>query len=342
MKLITHSKPWIDEADLDAVRQALSSGMISRGRKAQDFEDAVAEYSGASGCVAVGSATAALILILKALDIGPGDEVILPTYVCVSVANAVKAVGAKPVLCDIGGHWNMTPQTVEPHVSKNTKAIIVVHIFGITADTASFKRFNVPIIEDCAQAFGARTSGKIAGTAGKAAIFSFNAIKCLTTGEGGIAASMDVALVDRMRELRSCNAVASPMTDIQGALGLSQLSRYDEMLTRRRSIADKYFGILPHHLVDKVSAVKKASIFFRFPITIPDDFETLRRSFEASGIAVRKGVDALIHRQFGLSDAGFPNAVKLFNTTLSLPIYPALEAKELDIILHEAARLWKK
>ena len=153
--------------------------------------------------------------------------------------------------------------------------------------------------------------------------------------------SGDLTLVSRMRELRSSNAVASPMTDMQAALGLSQLARYGEMLKARKSIAEKYFKLLPQSMTGRLSDVSRDSIFFRFPIIVSDNFDTMRQYFESKGIAVRKGVDALIHRQYGMSDEGFPNATGLFNTTLSLPIYPALKAAELDRILYEAGQLWQ-
>jgi len=334
--IVTHSKPWISDADIDAVEEVLSSAMITAGIKVRGLEEAVAKYHGTAGCVASGSGTAAIMLALKALKIGPGDEVILPTYVCVSVANAVKAVGAAPILCDVGRHWNMTPEDVSPRISKRTKALIVVHIFGIAADTKAFLRFGIPVIEDCCQAFGAMSGKRMAGTIGAFGVFSFNAIKCLATGEGGMATSNDPALVDRMREVRSSNEVASPMSDIQAVLGLSQLARYHEMLERRQSIARLYFDRLPARLTARLSEVKKDSIFFRFPLVVSEEFELLRNSCEESGFAVRRGVDALIHRQFGLGDEAFPNAVNLFDATLSLPIYPALRESELESVLEGA------
>lgn len=337
--LITHSKPWLNDTDIDAVDSALAGGMIAGGVKVREFEKAVSEYHGTTGSVAVGSGTAAIVLALKALDIGKGDEVILPTYVCISVLHAVKAVGAVPVLCDVGRHWNMTPEEVKPHISKNTKALIVVHIFGIAADTAKFLRFGLPVIEDCCQAFGAVTGGKKAGTVGACGVFSFNAIKCITTGEGGMTTSTDPVLVERMRALKASNSIASPMSDLQAVLGLSQLARYDEMLNRRRAIAQKYFSRLPSRLTARLSEVKEGSIFFRFPLTVSGDFEALRKDCEEKGFAVRKGVDALIHRKFGSADKDFPNASGLFETTLSLPIYPALMEEDVDLILEMAGDL---
>jgi UDP-4-amino-4-deoxy-L-arabinose-oxoglutarate aminotransferase len=342
MNLITHSKPWISDSDIESVEKVMLSGMIAKGEHVRAFESAVSRYLGTPESVAVGSGTAALVLAMRAMGIGKGDEVILPTYVCISVANAVKAVGAVPVLCDVGICWNMTPEEVEKRITGKTKAIILVHIFGIASDPEPFLGFNIPVIEDCCQAFGASANGRKTGTAGKVGIFSFNAIKCLTTGEGGMATSSDSALISRMKELRSSNAVPSPMTDIQAVLGLSQLSRYDEILSRRAAIAEKYFSGLPKNLTERISGVRRDSMFFRFPLIASEDFEEARRHFESRGIAVRKGVDSLIHRQFGLSDAQFRNATELFNNTISLPIYPALSQEEAGAVLGEAVSYWRR
>lgn len=337
--LITHSKPWINDDDICAVNEVLSSGMMAGGIKVREFEEAVSKYYDTAGSVAAGSGTAAIVLALKALNIGKGDEVILPTYVCISVANAVKAVGAVPVLCDVGRHWNMTPEEVKPHISGRTRALIVVHIFGIAADTGGFLELGLPVIEDCCQAFGVMTKKRYAGTVGAFGIFSFNAIKCMTTGEGGMVTSADPDLVERARGLKASGDVVSPMSDIQAALGLSQLARYDEMLKRRRTIAQKYFNRLPSRLTSRLRETGQDNIFFRFPLTISGNFETIRESCEEKGFAVRKGVDALIHRKFGLADEAFPNASELFKTTLSLPIYPALGERDIDLILEESKDL---
>lgn len=165
-----------------------------------------------------------MILALKALGVGQTDEVILPTYVCRSVIEAIFTVGARPVLCDIGNEWTITAETVATKVTPRTAAIIVVHIFGIRTDTASLERFDVPIIEDACQAFTAKAIETGRDTGGSVAVLSFHAIKCLTTGEGEMAVSNDTGLVKRMREFRDGvdsapgNRVASPMTDLQAAL----------------------------------------------------------------------------------------------------------------------------
>jgi perosamine synthetase len=331
--MIPHSKPYINWKDIQSVQKIMKTGLIARGDKVSEFEKAVSAYLKLRRGFATGSGTAALILALKALKVGNGDEVILPTYVCHSVFDAIRMVGAKPVLCDVGKHWNMTIGTVAQVFSKRTKAIVVVHIFGIAEDARPFKRFNVPIIEDCCQTFGGSVNGRLVGTIGDICILSFHAIKCLTTGEGGMALSNNDEINNRMQTIVATNRIASPMTNIQASLGLSQIARYSTMLNKRRLLATKYIQYLPHEIVANIAKVAHRSMFYRFPILIRGDFDKIREYCEKKGFAVRKGVDSLIHRKQKISDERFPTATKLFNTTLSLPIYPALSSLELNKII---------
>ncbi len=332
--MISHSLPWITDQDYTAVKQVLESGIIAQGAKVREFEKALAQYTGALDAVACGSGTAALLLALLALNVGKGDEVILPTYTCHSVSDAVKVTGASPILCDVGKHWNMTYETVAQKVSPRTKAIIVVHIFGISADTASFLDFGLPIIEDCCQTLGGKHHGG-AGTIGTFGVYSFHATKCLATGEGGAVTSEKTELIEKIRRIKDANIVPSLMTDIQAALGLSQLSRYDEFIRRRLSLANRYIDRLPDHLISTIKSIKDRSIFFRFPLRFSGGmkFEEIQQKFAKQEIVVRHGVDELLHRKCGLPDDEFPEAVMTFNETVSIPIYPRLtQEQQLRII----------
>jgi UDP-4-amino-4-deoxy-L-arabinose-oxoglutarate aminotransferase len=335
--MIAHSKPWITEADQMAVCAVLKNGMIAQGALVERFEQAVAQYLDVPGAVAVSSGTAALSIALQALDIGSGDEVILPTYVCCSVITTMQSLGAIPVLCDTGAHWNLVWEAVEPRLSKCAKAILLPHIFGIAADTSSFMRYGLPVIEDCCQAFGARDNNRMVGSIGQTGFFSFHATKCLTTGEGGMVVSGDPKLVDKMRAIRDAKVVPAPMSDMQASLGLSQLSRYDCMLQRRLKLAQRYLRELQELKLVLPALVSPRSIFFRFPIlTEHMAFEDLQAKFLSHGVAVRRGVDALLHRTIGLSDDGFPQSARLYDRTLSLPLYPALTDEEQGLIIRAA------
>jgi len=329
MKIITHSKPTLTSKDKDSLLKVIQSNMIARGDRVIEFENRVANYLGLKGGVATSSGTAALFLSLKALDIGKGDEVVLPTYVCYTVLASVEKTGAVPVLCDVGDDWVINYNTVKPHLSSKTKAIIAPHIGGITINFKQLTELGVPVIEDLAQAFGAKINNRKVGTFGKVAVCSFKAIKCLTTGEGGMILSNDNSILKKIRSVQ----IFSPISDLQAALGISQLEQYDSFLHRRQEIADIYFKTF-----DKFSsicmplALRKRSMFFRFPLRVPLPFEMLKVEFEKKGVAIRQFIDFLLHRILKQPSENFPNAEKHFNETISIPIYPSLSDDQVEYI----------
>lgn len=340
--MINHSKPWIDKNDCLAAMSVMKSGMISGGNKVAKFEEALIKYLGLSGAIVVNSGTEAIVLALKVLEIKPKDEVILSAYVCHNVVDAIVRLGAKPVFCDIGLDWNVTVETVLPKVSSKTKAIIAVHIFGIPVDIDSLRRFKVPIIENFAQAFGLNIKGKMAGSLSDIGVCSFHATKCLTTGEGGVLVSNSNKLLKTAHDLCIKKEVSSSMADVQAAIGISQLKRYKKMLQIRRNIATKYLKELPWYLTDRMRKLKENSIFFRFLVNNNEPFEKVCLAFEKHGVMVRRGVDELLHRRFNIPDKQFPGAVNLFNTTLSLPIYPALTENEQIRVIKACKEIFKK
>ncbi len=337
--MISHSKPSIINEDIRCITETLATGMIAQGHQVNCFEINIANSIESAGGVATGSGTAALLLSLKVLGIGAGDEVILPTYVCHSVADAVIQCGAIPVFCDIGEDWLMSPETVVPLITAKTRAIILVHIFGIVLDVKAFHKLGIPLIEDCCQAYGATVNGKSLGQFSDIAFFSFNATKCLTTGEGGMITSRNLEIIERARLLQESYVVPSPMTDIQATLGISQLKRYPEMLKRRHQLAELYLKELPKIFTTRISACSDRSIFFRFLLNLGgrDPISNVISAFETEGIAVRRGVDELLHQRYKKPDALFPVANRLFAETLSIPIYPALTDSEQDRVI-EACR----
>ena len=327
---IPHSMPWITGADVDAVRDNLLTGMIAKGKLVSDFEKRFAQYNECAGAISFPSGTSALGFALEALGASDGKEVILPTYVCTSVLQAVRSSGAKPVLCDIGEEtWNMTYESVSPHVTKHTAAIVAVHIFGIPADVRRLREFGVPVIEDCAQALGSDCSGSPAGSTGDIGFYSFHATKCLTTGEGGMLVTSDRALFDALGKKREgLQKAVQALSDLQAALGISQLARYDAFIERRKDLAAFYFNELPPEWTEKLSRVKGGNIFFRFPLEGNFDFDKVRADAGEYGVSVRRGVDLLLHRTAGLDNSVFPNAERAFERTLSIPIYPSLTQAE--------------
>lgn len=335
-EIISHSKPTLSDQDYRAVQAALQSGMIAEGALVAEFEENVSRFLQAAGGVATPNGTLALILGLKALNISPGDEVIMPTYVCRSVWDAVTAVGATPVLCDIGDDWCADTGTITPHITSKTKAIIVVHPFGIVADVKQILSLGIPVVEDCCQAFGAERDGYRAGSTGDLGVVSFHATKCLATGEGGMVLSKHPAIVNRLHRLKTGDIAERyrfSFSNLQAALGISQLRQYQGFLQRRQRIAQRYFDRLTGLPIRLPQTVRDRSIFFRFPLRHQMDFTRLQKAYDASGIQVRRGVDALLHRLFETPADGFPGAETLFKETLSLPIYPSLSDEQVDDII---------
>lgn len=265
-EFLPFSRPTITEGDISAVADVLRSGWITTGPNATEFENEFCEYVGCRGSVALASATAGMHLALKALDIGPGDEVITPSMTWVSTANLIILAGATPVFADIDKDTLMvTPETITACITDKTRLIIPVHFAGAAADVDAIRgiadKAGAVIIEDAAHAIGTRAAGEHIGR-NQTAVFSFHPIKNITTGEGGMLCSPDEDFLNRIKRLkfhglgvdahdrqtqgRSPQAeVQEPgfkynMTDIAAVLGRRQLARVDEFNRRRADIAKQY------------------------------------------------------------------------------------------------------
>lgn len=343
---IPHSRPWLLDSDVAALAAVLRTGMIAQGAETRRFEEALAHWVRTEQPgVAVASGSAAIVLALTALKAGPGTEVIVPSYICQKVLEAICTIGATPVLCDIGPRWMVEPRNVAALVGPRTRAIVIPHLYGIFVDIASFKDLGVPIIEDCAQAIWYQGTRPLIGDV---AIFSFHPTKLITTGEGGMAISNRADLVNAMRALRdgsrngNTGRLFSPMSDIASALGLSQLSRLDEALERRGALAARYRAALESILPESfVNYPWGSSTYFRFPVQVKGGVGLFQPLFAAQGIKVSNGVDVLLHRLTGRPDSEFPVSVKLFDTTVSLPIYPALNDEDHKACVSAAVQIFQ-
>ncbi len=246
--MVRHSRPWVEEVDVAAVTATLRSGNLAGGKQVARFERELAGAVGQAGGVATSSGTAALHLALRALGIGPGDEVLLPSYVCTAVLNAVHHAQATPVLCDVDPETGgLDPADASGRVTRRTRAAIVAHLFGHPADLDGLEDLDLPIIEDCAQALGAEWRGRPVGSFGTISVFSFYATKVISTGEGGMACSSSPVLLERMRAARDYDhrddyevRYNYKMSDLQASLGRSQLRRFPEALEARRRLAERY------------------------------------------------------------------------------------------------------
>lgn len=336
--VIPHSRPWIEVADELAVKSVVHDGMIAHGDCVVEFEQAVASLFGISGGIACTSGTAALILALKTLGVGVGDEVLLPTYVCWNVLAAITAVGASPRLCDVDDNGVLTTQTVQAARTSDSKAIVAVHIFGHPCDIASLNQLGLPVIEDACQSFGLEISGNAAGTLGAFGVFSFHATKCLTTGEGGMLIASSPTFLERARILTKSldfgNAAnLAAMSDLQARLGQSQLARYPDFLSRRRQIFDLYHQCATRLYSARPGYYGTPRFLFRYTLRTQRGFDSIQSDLLDKGLQVRRGVDVLLHRRLGLGDDNFPIAVKLYEQNISIPFYPSLSDYEVGQIL---------
>jgi len=344
---IPHSRPRVTAADARAVARVVRSGRLVQGDEVAAFEAEVGAFLGAPPGVAVSSGTAALHLALIGLGIGPGHEVILPSYVCVAPLHAVEYVGAAPRLADVAPRtFNLDPADVRRRITRRTRAVIVPHLFGQPADLDALLGLGLPLIEDCAQALGATYRGRPVGTFGVVGILSFYATKLLTTGEGGVVLSRDRSLLARLRDRRDYDERRRhalrynyKLTDFQAALGRSQLARFPASLARRQAIANRYrhaLASLPIGLPEPDG--RRTHAYHRFVIAVPGPATTAARALRALGVGARPPVFQPIHRTLGRS--GFPGSEEAWRHALSLPLYPGLTAQEQAHIVRAVRRVF--
>ena len=338
LRFIPHSRPTLGEEEMRAVSEVIKSGQIAEGEVVKRFEKSFADKMGVRDAVAVSSGTAALHLVLSAMGIGSADEVIIPSYVCSALLNAVMYVGATPVLAEIDPlTYNMDPDDVQQRITPRTRAIIVPHLFGLAADLDKIQKLNVPVIEDCAQAVGATHHGRPLGTFGVAAIFSFYATKVMTTGEGGMIIANSPQIIAQVRDLKTYDEKQTyrvrynyKMTDFQAALGEIQLARLDDFIRLRRKIARQY---LKHFasLELKLPAANAEHIYYRFVIGMQADCTAFVCELAKNGVGCARPVFLPLHRQLKMK--GYPVTEKTWETALSIPIYPSLHTKEVEQII---------
>jgi UDP-4-amino-4-deoxy-L-arabinose-oxoglutarate aminotransferase len=310
---------------------------LAKGKAAHDFELALISYLGVLGGVLTNTGSQAQMAILLALGVKKGDEVILPTYVCRSVFDAVIAVEATPILCDISTNWLMSYESIVPCVTEKTKAIILVHIFGFDAWDDKIAELGIPIVEDFCQAFGLISKRKNRRE-GIASFYSFHATKCLTTGEGGFAATRDESVLFELRKLVQKGILKTRFSDLQASLGLSQLKQYSSFMRRREFIANRYLTKIENKYISSdLERNIASSVYFRFPlsmegIVIPN-FVTYMR---LNNISVRKGVDTLLHHEVkNYLNGKLYCSETVFEKTICLPIYPSLTDIEVEKVIEK-------
>ena len=339
--MIPHSRPSIGREEMDAVSAVLRSGQVVQGAQVAAFEEAVAAHVGVQGGIATSSGLAALHLSLLALDVGEGDEVVMPAFVCAALLNAVRYVRAAPVFADIQRQtYAMDCDDVKRRLTKKTKAIIVPHMFGLSADIREIVALGVPVIEDCAQSLGSLYEGQKTGSFGALSVFSFYATKVICTGEGGMVAGNDKDLLLKIEDLRDYDEKEDgrvhyncKMTEMQAAMGIAQLKKLPSFLDRRRAIARRYSDALAKYPVAlPVCPDNRDHSYFRYLIRTRRAGELIEAGLRGP-VAYRRPVFKPLHHYQG--NTALPETDAAFREAVSIPLYPALSDDEVEFILRD-------
>jgi perosamine synthetase len=352
-RVIRLAWPDLGADEVAAVAEVLESGYLTMGPKVAEFERLLGEVCATSEAVAVSSGTAALHLAVRALGIGPGDEVIVPAYTFPSTANAVALAGARPVLVDVDPvTMNVDVDRVYEAVTARTRAVIGVHLFGRPLDWDALQSAvanEVALVEDAAGALGAQWRGMPCGGLGVLGCLSFHPRKVVTTGEGGAVTTSDSDLADVVRALRHHGVVAhgafdiaEPSTnyrlsDLQCAIGIAQLARLDGLLAARRRVAVAYNERLAGTVQVPAADDGDRHGWQAYVVQLDRRDDALAGLREA-GIQAQIGTYAL-HRLGAYRDQGsFPGADAAFERALALPLHTRLGDAELDRVAGTLAR----
>lgn len=367
-EMISMSSPDIDDSDIEAVVEVLRSGRLSLGPKTEAFEEAIALYIGVRHAVAVSSGTAALHLIVKALGLGPGDEVLVPSFTFAASINVLLYENAIPVFCDIEDiTYNVDPSRLEEKITSRTKAILAVDVFGHPAEWDSIcsiaAKHNLRVIDDSCEALGAEYKGRKVGQFGDAAAFAFYPNKQITTGEGGVLVTDDSEIARLARSLRNQGrgemgswleherlGFNYRMDEMSASLGLSQLHRIETFLTKRQHVADLYssrLSAVPRVRTQFVAPHVRMS-WFVYVITFDEDVDrsAVVQTLKEKQIPVRCYFSPIHLQSYIVGRSAcqighLPVTESVARRTLALPFHNQLASEEVDKVVdavHEAVQ----
>jgi len=365
------SQPDTGEEEWLALKESIMSGWLTSGPKVRKFETLFAERHEVKHAVACSSATTALHLALAALEIGPGDEVIVPAFTWIATANVVIYQGAKPVFADIDlNTFNLDPESLVHRITAKTKAIIPVHLFGLCTDMDAIQSCapNISIIEDAACASGASYHDRPAGGLGDIGCFSFHPRKSITTGEGGMITSNNDQLADKMRILRNHGASISEeerhsgphphilpefnilgfnyrMTDLLASVGIVQLGKLDKYIEERQKYAEFYSKKLKDipWLRTPQTPIHNSHGWQSYVTIVDEDRAPMSRNeimdyLQSKGISSRPGTHA-VHMlkyykdRYGIEAEDFPNAYKANNQSMAIPIHNKMTIDDFEYVV---------
>jgi len=365
------AKPHTGEDEWLACRDPILSGWLTQGPKVAAFQDAFAQRHQVRHAFATTSCTTGLRLILAAMDIGPGDEVIVSSFTWVATANIVVHCGATPVFADIDpATYNLDPARVAERVTPRTRAVIPIHLFGLCADVEAIAAAapGVPIVEDAACAVGAGYKGRPAGGLGRAAAFSFHPRKVITTGEGGMVTTDDDALAARIDSLRNHGASVPEeqrhrgpkpyvlpefhlpgfnfrMTDLQGAVGLVQMEKLDRLLAERRRLAARYDEALASvpwlrtpRAGEEYEHSYQSYVCMVDESRAPAPRNALMEALQQKGVSTRPGTHAVhllayYRDRFGCAPEDCPAARDGDRLSMAIPLHNCMDDADLDYVV---------
>ena len=371
MNKIPLSRPDVGQAEIDAVVEVLRTPNLSLGPKLPEFEAKAAACAGTQYGIAVNSGTSALHLIIKAMGIGPGDEVITTPFSFVASSNSIIFEGAKPVFVDIDPiSLNIDVSKIEAAITPNTKAILAVDVFGQPADWDVLRELaeehNLRLIEDSAESIGARYKGRPAGGLAEAGLFAFYPNKQITTGEGGVIVTDNVEIATLCQSYRNQGRGEGStwlqherlgynfrLSDINCAIGIVQLERLEEILGKRARVAHMYSEKLSQFAdiqVPQVSDNVEMS-WFVYVVRLADQYDAEDRGRIQAGLA-NQGIASsnyfsAIHlqpyyqREFGLKSGDFPVTEHVSDRTIALPFYNNLSESDIDRVVDSLGKLLK-
>lgn len=363
MKRIPVYQPDLSGNEKKYVTECLDSTWISsKGEFIDRFESEFAAQVGSAHAIGVCNGTVALHLALVALDIGPGDEVIVPSFTYIASVNAIAYTGARPVFCDsLPDTWQMDPSHVRRLVGPKTKAIMVVHLYSGACDADRLmeicSEFDLKMIEDCAESFGTSINGKHVGTFGDIGTFSFFGNKTITTGEGGMLTCENTELAERIRLLRGQGLAKNReywhteigynyrITNICAAIGLAQLERSAAIIDEKRKLADRYskaLSGLPLCLQKVEESVSTAHWMVTVMVDSPGDRDPLRKHLDLAGVETRPAFHP-VHTMpmYHAPDYPLPVASDLCARGINLPSWHKIADSEFERINHAIHSFYK-
>lgn len=362
MKKIPLIEPVFQGNEQRYVADCIKSTWISRGKYIDTFEEKFAKFCEAKYATTVVNGTAALHLLLASMRIKEGDEVILPTLTFIATANAISYLRARPVFVDSELEtWNIDPKKIEAAITKKTKAIIVVHIYGHPANMGEIeniaKKHEIMVIEDACEAHGARYKGKRVGSLGKASVFSFYGNKIITTGEGGMIVSNDQELIKRANYLKSQameekgkyfhNEIGYNyrFTNLQASIGLAQLENIEKVIAAKKRNARIYTSLLKNseYIILPPEKPWAENVFWLYSIIVNKQHfrNKLILFLQKEGVETRPFFEPIHTFKMYKTDGDFKQSEFLGSNGLSLPSSYSLTEKEIRFICHKIIKFLK-